>query len=346
MVQPEEGAKVAGNERALGASEPVAVQQQLRLALPFLGTLEGLSRVLEATAASAPLVGLAEGRRFAEQELRERNQITELSGIRFFSLWARFERFARANGVMSVDEVTPELASGFVRARTSTGDHPSVATMHNRRAALRLLFKVLREFRLANADPTLDLGLPPRSSLAVRPLSDDEVELCRWAALSTFVPTSEPAIWALGEATASTLEMARVTVADLDVDAGQVWLGGGPRTDARLAPLTQWGRVQLGRRLRAMGAVEPDRLIAFGRTADEHSGRSRAGGVLQAIMRRAGLGTERDLKPRSLAAWAGSCVLRDTRRIDEAARRLGLRSLDLTAELVGFDWLAATPERQ
>lgn len=320
--------------------------QQLRLWEPTLGRhpLARLADVLEATAASASLVGLAEARRFAEQQLRERNQITDLSGVRFFSLWAKFERFARANGVMSVNDVTPELASGFVRARTSTGGHPSVATMHARRAALRLLFKVLREFRLAHADPTLDLGLPPRSSLAVRPLSDDEVELCRWAALSTFTPTSEPTIWALGEATASTLEIARVTVGDVDIDAGQVWLGGGPRTDARLAPLTQWGRVQLGRRLRAIETGEPDKLVAFGRTADEHSGRSRAGGVLQATMRKADLGTERDLKPRSLAAWAGNCVLRDTGRIEEAARRLGLRSLDLTAELVGFDWRSAAPE--
>jgi hypothetical protein len=212
MVQPEEGAKVVGYEGALGASGQLAVPKPLPFAAPLLSTLEGLSRVLEATAASSSHVRLAEARRFAEQELRERNRITELSGIRYFSLWARFERFARAKGVMSVNEVTPKLASGFVRARTSTGDHPSVATMHNRRAALRLLFRVLREFRLAHADPTLDLGLPPRSSLAVRPLTDDEVDLCRWAALSSLTTTSQPAIWALAEAGASTLEIARVTV--------------------------------------------------------------------------------------------------------------------------------------
>ena len=36
--------------------------------------------------------------------------------------------------------------------------------------------------------------------------------------------------------------------------------------------------------------------------------------------------------------WVGRRVWLETGRIDEAARRLGLHSLDLTAELVGFNW--------
>jgi integrase/recombinase XerC len=303
-----------------------------------------LTSVLDDIAASTSVVSLAEARRFAERQLRERDQVTELSGVRIFALWDRFERFALAHGVESVSGVTPELAADFVHARTSNRGHPSNATMHLRRAAVRLLFKVLREFRLLERDPTLDLVLPPRSGLAVRPLTDEEVDLCRWAALSSLVATSKPAFWALGEAGASTLEIARVTVADLDVEEGRVWLSGGPRTDARMAPLTNWGAKQLGRRLRSLGCDDPSRLVAFERQVDEHTGRSRAGQVLQAVMGKAGLGAEPDLKPRSVTAWVGSRVLRDTGRIDEAARRLGLRSLDLTAELVGFEWRPVAPE--
>jgi integrase/recombinase XerC len=40
----------------------------------------------------------------------------------------------------------------------------------------------------------------------------------------------------------------------------------------------------------------------------------------------------------SVTAWAGATILRETCRIDEAARRLGMRSLDRTAALVGWQW--------
>ncbi len=337
---------MAGSGAKRKMSRSLTVQQQLPLGLPSasLGVLKVLVSVLDEIAASTSVIALVEARRFAERQLRERGQVTELSGVRLFALWGRFERFARAHGVELLTGVTPELVRSFVHARTSNRGHPSIATMHLRRAAVRLLFKVLREFRLMEHDPTLDLKLPPRSALAVRPLSDEEVDLCRWAALSSLVATAQPAIWALAGAGASTLEIARVTAADLEVEEGRVWLSGGPRTDARMAPLTDWGAKQLGRRLRSLGCGDPSRLVAFERAVDEHTGRSRAGEVLQAVMGKAGLSGEPDLKPRSVTAWVGSRVLRDTGRIDEAARRLGLRSLDLTAELVGFDWRTAPPE--
>jgi hypothetical protein len=125
-----------------------------------------------------------------------------------------------------------------------------------------------------------------------------------------------------------------------------VWLAGGPRADARLAPLTDWASTHLGRRLRAMRGAEPQTLAGFDRAVDEHTGRTRAGGVLRAVICRAGLGEEVDLKPRSVAAWVGQQVVAETGRIDEAARRLGLRLLDLTAELTGFDWRPAALEEQ
>jgi integrase/recombinase XerC len=294
----------------------------------------------------AELISLGEARLFAEEQLRSREGLTALSSERIFPLWTRFVSFAQAHEVLLLADVAPHLVARFLRARTGTHNLPSIATMHSRRASVRLLFRLLREFGAVAGDPTLDLVLPPRSGLATRPLTDEEVDLCRWAALSSLVATSKPAFWALGEAGASTLEIARVTVADLDVEEGRVWLSGGPRTDARMAPLTDWGAKQLGRRLRSRGCDDPSRLVAFEREVDEHTGRSRAGEVLQAVMGKAGLGGEPDVKPRSLTAWVGSRVLRDTGRIEEAARRLGLRSLDLTAELVGFEWRAVTSEEE
>jgi integrase/recombinase XerC len=57
------------------------------------------------------------------------------------------------------------------------------------------------------------------------------------------------------------------------------------------------------------------------------------------VLRRAGLGDEEGVRPGSIAAWAGRRVLADTGRIDEVARAMGQRSLDRTAEVIGWNWL-------
>lgn len=56
-------------------------------------------------------------------------------------------------------------------------------------------------------------------------------------------------------------------------------------------------------------------------------------------MDRAGLGREPGLKPASITAYAAQRVLAATGRIEDAARFLGYRSLDATAQLVGHDWV-------
>jgi integrase/recombinase XerC len=56
------------------------------------------------------------------------------------------------------------------------------------------------------------------------------------------------------------------------------------------------------------------------------------------VLRRAGLASEPDVRPVSVPAWVGVQVLAETGRIDEVARRLGVRSLDRAAALIGWDW--------
>lgn len=293
--------------------------------------------MLDETRDAAKLVGLHEARLFAEHRVRDRGDLTALSVKRLAGLWAVFERFARAHEVDLLHEVSTDLVKGFIHARTRTGAQPAVATMHLRRDSIRLLFRLLRDVDVVGGDPTVDVVLAPRSGVAVRPLTDDEVGRCRWAALATVTATRQPAVWALGEAGASTREIAKVTGADVDLKERRVWVSGGPRTDARWACLTEWGVAQLGRRMRHLPSRR-DALLAFDGAVDEHAGRISAGQALTAVIGRAGLAGESDVKPRSLTAWVGWRVWLETGRIDEAARRLGLRSLDLTAELIGFNW--------
>jgi integrase/recombinase XerC len=186
--------------------------------------------------------------------------LSEQSLLRVTDLLERFCTFsARAFSIESLGEVHQPVAEAFVRAPSSEGD-PSVATMYLRRSVLRLLFRTARELGLADHDPTIDVVLPPRSSLRVRPLSDEEVALCRAASRHSLSATRLPAAWALAEASARSAELGHVRAADVDLDGGRVWLHGSSKVEPRWAPLTDWGVAQVARRLAAR-ADDPGRPV-------------------------------------------------------------------------------------
>lgn len=249
----------------------------------------------------------------------------------------RFGRFAGEGcGLAGLADVTSTIARSFVTAPTSAGEPPSISTMHWRRTALRLLFKAARWHGLVDGDPTLDLALPPRSSLGTRPLTDDEVALCRSVAQWSLTGSRRAAMWALAEATCRSSELPVVTGDDIDVDSGRVWIAGGKSTNPREGRLTEWGLVQVQARLDELEAPSLP-LVYSGRTpagAGQVSGAS----ALVDVLTRAGLHHEPDVRPGSIAAWAGRRVLDESGRIDLAARALGVRSLDRAATIVAWDW--------
>ncbi len=257
------------------------------------------------------------------------------SCARMLDLQERFGRFAAAAfGVDQLAAVEPAVVAAFVRAQSRDRQTPSVATMHLRRSAVRLLFRTGRSLGLVTVDPTLDLALPPRTETAGRPLTDDEVAVCRAASLTSLTSTRLSAAWALAEATARTAELPHLTVGDLDLERARLWIHGSPRTEPRWGALTEWGFRQLERRLRDHSG---ERLVYGGSSSAE----SRQASSCQAIgetLRRAGLGGEPDVRPMSVAAWAGARLFAETGRIEDAARALGVRSLDRAARIVGFDW--------
>lgn len=301
--------------------------------------------MLEEVSSLAPDVTLSEARQFAVSQVHTTGDLTGLSAERMLTLWARFERFAlHGHGVSTVGGVTEELVRHFVESWTTKGQKPSIATQHLRRASIRLLFRVLRQFGLANSDPTLDLRLPARSDVPFRPLTDDEVELARWASLSTLTMTRRPAVWALAEAGASTAEIPHVTVANVHAQERRVWISGGPKTDPRWSALTEWGAVLLARRLRALSPGSAQVPVTYDAVGSACSARTSASEALRLVLRHAGLLHEPGVRVRSVTAWTGRRILTETGDIAEVARRLGLRSLDLAAELVGWDWRDPTGE--
>lgn len=260
---------------------------------------------------------------------------------RLAALMRQFAKYARTSDTTTaLDAVTPQLVAAYVAAPTSDGEAPGTSLQHFRRLAVRVMFRVGRQLSLTNGDPTLDLVLARRERAGFRALEDDEVELCRAAAISSPRRGRAAAAWALCEATARTGELPGVTRADIDVDVGRVWIAGTPRTLARWGHLTEWGLQQVRRHLAALPDRADTRLIC-GDHPDAALAQSSAVGVISRTLTHAGLGEARDIRPSSVAAWAGRRVFDETGRIDIAARRLGIRSLDRAAAFIGWEWDAA-----
>ena len=249
----------------------------------------------------------------------------------------RFGRFAaHGYGLGDLGEVTCEVARSFVTAPASTGQTPSISTMHWRRTALRLLFRAGRRQGLIEGDPTLDLDLPPRSSLGTRPLTDDEAALCRSVAQWSLAGSRRAAVWALAEATCRSSELPNISADDIDLGSGRLWISGGKATEPREGGLSEWGLEHV--RARVLELDGPAQPLVYSGRSPSGAGQVAGASALVDVLTRAGLHREPDVRPGSVAAWAGRRVLDKTGRIDLAAKALGVRSLDRAAGIVGWDW--------
>jgi integrase/recombinase XerC len=263
----------------------------------------------------------------------------------------RFARRLQAQGVASFSDVSPGHARGFIHAPVAGGTAPEIATQHARRTAIRTLYRTLRLLGYPVADPTLDLALPPRGLTVARPLTDDEVTLCR---ASAQVVTGRAAwvrvtAWALGEATAVSSEITRIRICDLNdaIRPTTVQLPGTKRHDPRTGTLTDWGQRILAarvQRLQEQGSVETA-LLAYGGTAPPGGAKAQASvcNALREVLIAGGLAAEPDVRPTSLRHWAGRAAYDRGLPLHEVALLLGHRSLDATADDIALSWHTPRP---
>jgi hypothetical protein len=137
--------------------------------------------------------------------------------------FGRFVRFAGAYDVAMVSAVTEKLVAKFVSAPGANGRPPAIATQHQRRSTIRIALLLASQHDRSITDPTRHLALPSRSTMASRPVTDDELALLRQVSLATLVETRQPSIIALAEIGAVTTEISLVTVEDITLIAG--WFG-------------------------------------------------------------------------------------------------------------------------
>ena len=167
-----------------------------------------------------------------------------------------------------------------------------------------------RRIGTSRRDPTLDLSLPPRSGWRPARLTDDEIALCRSHAAVALTITAGRGVGARrGDVSHDRGRPGHVR-GDIDLDEGAVWIHGGDDRD-RWGHLTDWGSFSSSGAWCGTGATPSSRSS----TSGDGSAASRPDLLLhrgQRVLVRAGLGDEPDVRPASVAAWAGRQILDET----------------------------------
>ncbi|MFC7977863.1 hypothetical protein ACFUT3_21805 [Streptomyces cinereoruber] len=291
------------------------------------------------------------------QDMAVRGEMSEQTLGRFGQLLHRFDAFAAARGAAQASDVGTALAALFVDAhgRTRHGHvaPASLSTRHLRRSVLRMCFTTARRLGLSQSDPARDIDLPPRVTGPTRPLEEAEAAELRRAADFTHHATRHAAAAALALAGAFSGEIGHIAPTDLDVAGRRVWMHGSTRTTPRWCPLDTWATHVLDARTRHIRATSPPgvdparlRLAVSRRNGTDEQIQARVCVALRDLINRIGLGADRTIRPASITAYAGRTAFTRTRRIETAARHLGMTSLDSTAALIGHDWRTPTPDPQ
>jgi integrase/recombinase XerC len=262
---------------------------------------------------------------------------------KFALLARRFTRFATAYNVTTLAGVDADLVTKFVaakgRSRHGAVAPAAVATMHNRRSALRAFFRTARRLGLTLDDPTADIDLPDREATTVRPLHDEEAAIVRLFAEHA-TPTRHAATAALLLAGAHTSELGHIRIADIDTAAHIAWAHGSTKHRPRQLHLDTWAQRVVSQRIRYLterGAT-PDTVVCTGAEGSDAQRQARVCVTVRDVLTRAGLSTTPGIKPSSLTAHAARCAFDETGRVEDAARVTGSRSLDGTAALIGYQW--------
>ncbi|WP_334145090.1 hypothetical protein, partial [Rhabdothermincola sp.] len=270
----------------------------------------------------------------------EREPLTDATRRRLGELARRFAARLDATGVASITDATREDCEGFVWAPTRRRTPPSLHTVHLRRTALRAIYRTVTTLAPGTVDPSAGVDLPAKTGRRPRPLTDDELDRLRIAALGrTQQPLRAAAVIALAEASATSGEIPCIRWADVDLTASTVALPGADPIKARTGVLTDWGTAVLGRWQRAC-LPEPDHPVVTRRpsAATGHSAQAATANQLTRLLRSAGL-DHRDIRPGSVRLWAAATALRRG-GIEAAARTLGIDSLDAAADALDHRWQA------
>jgi site-specific recombinase XerD len=290
---------------------------------------------------------LAEGFAIITSYWHALDELAPTTQARFAEILAQATRRADRLGITHWGPAFDTVAcEAFISSRTSQAEEPSISLQHLRRSSLRAGFSTLHRIGLTSKDPTRGINLPTRSQLATRAATDDEIALLEMHALASRA-SRQPMILALAESSGMTAEIPFVTFEHLDDldNPTTVEFSGTPWVKPRVATLSPFGQRVLRGRIKVL---RRDNTLRMGESI-VYAGSKKRGDVsptasmcqsISEVFRRAGLHRERDLRPASVAFWAGRQAFETAkeRKLEAAAQAMGLKSLDMTAQKIDYSW--------
>lgn len=273
--------------------------------------------------------------------------VGEQTRLRAGETITRFARRLAAAGTGAFEQASTAQCVEFVHSRTRDGREPELATQHARRVALHSLYRALRELGVTDRDPAIDVTLPARTSRAARPLTDDEIVLCRMSSRlgrAGAASLQRAVSWALAETTAITSEISTIRIRDVHNATAPRWvaLPGTTRADARDGELSDWGALIVARQIAYLHSVgaDDDTLLTYkgaGRPG-QHVAQAAVCNAIAATLDAAGLSDQPDVRPASVRNWAGRRLYDSGLTLEQVAVRTGHRRLDACAEDIALEW--------
>lgn len=256
-------------------------------------------------------------------------------------------------GITSVAQVTPNMVLAWCQMPVADGSPAAENTWFKRRSAVRSFFETCRCLGLADGNPAKAVEFPQRSGRFVNAFDDVSMAQLKRVSRSTLGDTRLPCALAVVMSGATNRELANVTVDDVDLASGRIWVhGGGYKCRDRWVPFAdEWCQEAVEQHIVALrdayGSDAGATWLVYKPHPTQPNPERRAeaaGGMITRLLQKAQVHQPGKTRVESIREWLAVKVFEETGSIEQVALRLGCASLDAAAHLVGYDWVA--PSRQ
>ena len=224
---------------------------------------------------------------------------------------------------------------------------PTERTMSARRASARMFFHTAFRLGITDANPAMSVDLGSVSERYVRPLTDDQIRVLKQTAYFRIGETRVPTALALCLSGATAREISHLTVDDVDLTCGRVWIhDGGYRQRDRWVPLFDaWCAEAVAKRVRELRDTYGDDAgsvwLIYKPHPSQPTPKRQDTAVTQRmteLLKKARVYQAGVTRVESIREWTAAQIYASTGRVEEVACRLGMSSLDAAAHLVGHEW--------